>query len=83
MGMTKKKRPTGRPRNAKKRIPKLINYTEESIRILAALTERFRVDAPSYIQMSDRAVIEALIHYADREDISFAELFHVPQEAAR
>lgn len=80
--MAKKKRAVGRPRNTTKRVPKLLNYSERSIQTLAALTERYRVDAPDYIQMSDRAVIEALIHYADREELSFAELFLVPQEAA-
>lgn len=77
--MSKKKtRPVGRPKNAIKRLPKTINFSEEAMGTLAELTEQYRNCAPGYISLSDRAVIEALIHYADREKLSFADLFGVP-----
>ena len=50
--------------------------------VLAGLAEQYRNDAPPYVQLSDRAIIEALIHYAEREQLPFAALFQVPEEAA-
>lgn len=79
--MAKKKRPPARPKNVQKTIPKTINFAEASVLVLGSLSDRFRRDAPPYIRLSDRDVIEALIHYADREQLSFADLFQVPQEA--
>lgn len=81
--MAKKKRPGGRPRNAEKRSPRTLNYSESAIETLGALSERFKVDAPSYISITDRSIIEALIYYADREQLSFEELFGVTADSAK
>ncbi len=51
--------------------------------VLADLGERYQKDALPYMRMSDRMILEALVHYAAREDLSFADLFQVPQEAAK
>ena len=78
--MAKKKAP-GRPRNASKRILKSLNYSEATIDVLRRLADRYRGEAPPYVQISDRAIIEALIHYAEREELSFSTLFGVSVEA--
>jgi hypothetical protein len=83
MNVAKKKRPGGRPRNTEKRSPRTINYSENAIQTLAALSAKFREDAPSYISVTDRAVIEALIYYADRENLSFEVLFGVTADAGK
>lgn len=81
--MTKKKtRPVGRPKNSIKRIPRTINFSERAMETLASLTQRFRDGAPDFISLSDRAVIEALIHYADREQLPFEVLFDVTADAS-
>ena len=49
--------------------------------VLAGLAERYRNEASPYVHLSDRAIIEALIHYAEREKLPFAALFQVPEEA--
>jgi hypothetical protein len=83
MEMAKKKRPVGRPRNTKKRVPKLLNYSEDVIQTLAALTERYRADAPFFARITDRTVVEALIYYADREKLPFEVLFGITADSAK
>ena len=81
--MTKAKRPQGRPKNADKPVQKTINFAASSVAVLAELSEKYRHDAPAYMRMSDRMILEALIHYADREDLGFEVLFGVTADASK
>lgn len=81
--MPRKKRPAKGPKNVHKTIPKCINFTEVSVQVLAGLSDRLRKGAPPYIRLSDRDILEALIHYADREELSFEVLFGVTAESGK
>ena len=83
MNVAKKKRPPGGPKNSDRPLPKTINFAASSVEVLAALNERYRHEAPAYMRMSDRMILEALIHYADREDLPFEVLFGVTADAAK
>ena len=47
---------------------------------LEELTERYQNEAPEFLNVSQRLVIEALISHARRNDLSFSELFGVLEE---
>lgn len=82
--MAKKKRiGRGRPTNVQRTVLKGFRYNESTVEVLASLTNQFKAVAPPYMQISQRVIIEALVHYAVRENLSFAELFQVPQGAAK
>lgn len=80
MKATKKTRPRGRPRNVNKPASKTFYFNGDTLGILAGLSEKFRREAPSYISVTDRAVIEALLEYAFREELTFEELFRVASQ---
>ena len=80
---TNKKKAGGRPKNAEKRILRGFNYSEATMDVLRRLSERYKVEAPSYITLSDRQIIEALIHHAFREQLSFSEVFGITAESEK
>jgi len=81
--VTKKKRPTGRPRNPDKPAPRTVNFRQSSVQTLAALTERYGREAPIFFTVTDRTVLEALILYADRENLPFEVLFGITESSTK
>ena len=49
-------------------------------RKLAELTERYKGEAPPFVKISQRAVIEILISYAARSNLELSELLGVLEE---
>lgn len=47
---------------------------------LADLAERYKAEAPAHVKVSQRVVIEVLIDYATRNQLSFSELLGLLQE---
>ena len=83
--MAKKKR--GRPKNATKSIRTWHNHSEKTIQELEAIVEHLLVDAPPFLDVSQRTVIAALIHRAkqdvDAGRLSYGELFGVTADSAK
>jgi hypothetical protein len=80
---TNRQKAGGRPKNTAKRTLRGFNYSEASMDVLRRLSEKYRVEAPSYITLSDRQIIEALIHHADREELSFSQVFGITAESGK
>ena len=59
------------------------SYNPETIEMLNELVDTYKSEAPSYFDLSPRLVVEAILQHAHRENLSFADLFQVPQEAAK
>lgn len=45
---------------------------------LDQLVDRYKPDAPIYMSLSQRMVLEALIDHAVRTELPFSELFQMP-----
>ena len=76
--MTTKKRQRGRPKIEQVRISCGFRFSQEAIDSLSSLVTRYNEQAPGYISLSQRAVLEALIDYAIRTELSFSELLPEP-----
>lgn len=44
---------------------------------LADLADRYKAEAPAHVKVSQRVVIEVLIDYAARNDLSFSDLLGI------
>ena len=77
-----KKRSVGRPKTGRRGVQVGYRYSEETLEILQSLTEDLRGESPSYLALSQRAVMEALIHRAKRQrdagELPWIDLFGVP-----
>ena len=75
-----KKKKRGRPKLGEKRVNRGYAFSEEAMEALGTLVERYRTEAPLYLSISRRMVIEALIDYAMRNELEFSALFGAPLE---
>lgn len=72
------KRPRGRPRKDEPRTRCGFQFRQETIDSLALLVKRHKDYLPPLIQLSQTMILEALIDYAVRTELSFADLFQAP-----
>lgn len=70
-----------RRKQAQTRVPRGFRFSEEAMTALDQLVKNYEADAPSYIALSQRVVIEALVDYATRTQLPFSTLFGVSVEA--
>lgn len=71
----KKKKPRGRPKVEQPRIQTGWCYSQATMATVALLVARYGEEAPSYLDLSGRLLIEALVEHADRKNLSFSEIF--------
>ncbi len=64
-----------RRKQAQTRVPRGFRFSEEAMTALDQLVKKYEADAPSYITLSQRVVIEALVDYATRTELPFSTLF--------
>ncbi len=76
------KRPRGRPKVEHPRVNTGWCYSQATIDTVNTLLQRYQQEAPSYLDLSGRLLLEALVEYADRENLSFSEIFGVPAVAS-
>lgn len=67
-------KPRGRPKLPEKRVGRGFRFSESAMETLDALVERYKGEAPSFVAVSQRMVIEALIEYAVRNELPLSAL---------
>lgn len=75
--MSKKR---GRPKMDEKRVSRGYAYSEAAMKTLDSLVVRYKAEAPPFLSLSRRMIIEALIEHAARTGLPFSELFGALQE---
>ena len=77
MLMTKKR---GRPKGDGRRVSQAFAFSEAAVKTLDDLVERYKVEAPGFLPLSRRLILEALIEHAARTGLPLSELFGVLEE---
>jgi len=76
--MTKKG--PGRPKSQHKRQPVGYRFSDETRQALDDIVARLKDEAPAYMEVTQRMVLEALVHKACRDASTYSDLFGVLQE---